>query len=63
MTEVSVKSFIAHSTAIVLMDILVNHVKIIHVNRIRVCIMGYAISILMDQIATVQMDSLVIDVK
>ena len=63
MTEVIVKSFIAHSTAIVSMVILVNRVKIIRVNRIHVKIMEYAISMSMEQIAIVPMGSLVIDVK
>ena len=57
------KYFIAHLTAIVLMDILVNRVKMIHVNRIHVSIMEYAISMMMDLIAIVPMGSLVTDVK
>ena len=57
------KYFIAHLTAIVLMDILVNRVKMIHVNPIHVRIMEYAISMMMDLIAIVPMGSLVTDVK
>lgn len=45
------------------MDILVNRVKMIHVNRIHVSIMEYAISMMMDLIAIVPMGSLVTDVK
>ena len=63
MTEEIVKYFIAHLTAIVLMDILVNRVKIIRVIRIHVKIMEYAISMMMDLIAIVPMGSLVTDVK
>lgn len=63
MIEEIVKYFIAHLTAIVLMDILVNPVKMIHVNPIHVRIMEYAISMMMDLIAIVPMGSLVIDVK
>ena len=48
MTEEIVKYFIAHLTAIVFMDILVNRVKMNHVNRIYVRIMEYEISMMME---------------